>query len=366
MKYMSWNIAGKYHLFRHKVLQEYLENFDVICLTETHSTILKTVHFRNFKIYEFPDTNCNYEYPRGGSCLLVKKELKKYIKHVRLLMTDFIQVIFNNDFQLVNVYIPPVGSVYYDEQYVELLCGVFIEAEETKVIAMGDLNSRFGNLNSVVEGYSYKNNTDTTINENGKHLANMLFNTSSALPLNHLVHGSSVFDGDFTFQRNEQQKSQIDWCIVNKNSLKDIVNFQIKRDCPGISDHKPIVVEVKAKREKSLSAVLRAACNMNYQAANHSKIPSIKCQNTNVQLMKNLLKVEIERTDTEHMTSHDIAQFLHDKIHSTGKIAKIPFNKRDEYQSQLRDSRSEKLECELNKDERGKWEHVMSSNDSKT
>ena len=296
---------------------------------------------------------------------MVKKELKKYIKHVRLLMTDFVQVIFNNDFQLVNVYIPPVGSVYYDEQYVELLCSVFIEAEETKVIAMGDLNARLGNLNSIIEGYSYQKNTDTTVNENGKHLANILFNTSSALPLNHLVQGSNVFDGGFTFQRNEQQKSQIDWCIVNNNSLKDIVNFQIKRDCPGISDHKPIVVEVNTKREKSLSAVLRAACNINYQASNHSKIPLISSHNTNVQFMENLLKVEIQNTDIEHMTSHDIALFLHNTIHSTGKIAKIPFNKRDGYQSQLRNNRCEKLESELSKEERAKWEYVMSSNDSK-
>ena len=75
------------------------------------------------------------------------------------------------------------GSVYYNKQYMELLCSVFIKVDETKVIAMGDLNARFGNLNIVVKGYSYKNNTDRTINENGKHLANMLFNTSSAMPL---------------------------------------------------------------------------------------------------------------------------------------------------------------------------------------
>ena len=58
---MSWNIAGKYELLKLKQLQVYLEQFDIVCLTETHTTITGTVNFPNFKLYEFPDKNCNYE-----------------------------------------------------------------------------------------------------------------------------------------------------------------------------------------------------------------------------------------------------------------------------------------------------------------
>ena len=106
-------------------------------------------------MYEYPDKNCNYEYPRGGICLLVKEEVKMFIKHVKLLMTDFIQVTLTNNNVLEFLYIPPVDSVYYDEQYIELLCSVFVEAKDTPLIAMGDLNARMGDLNIVKSEYIY-------------------------------------------------------------------------------------------------------------------------------------------------------------------------------------------------------------------
>ena len=51
---MSWNIAGKFHMLKLAQLQNYLENFDIVCLTETHSATLKTVSFPKFKMYEYP------------------------------------------------------------------------------------------------------------------------------------------------------------------------------------------------------------------------------------------------------------------------------------------------------------------------
>ena len=95
----------------------------------------------------------------------------------------------------------------------QLLCSKFIEADATNVplIAMGDLNARMGGLNLISDVYSYEKNVDIIMNENGKHVKDILFNATSALPLNHLKSSEHTFDGDFTFKRNEKQ-SQIDWC----------------------------------------------------------------------------------------------------------------------------------------------------------
>ena len=186
---MSWNIAGKFHMLKLAQLQNYLENFDIVCLTETHSTTLKTVSFPKLKMYEYPEKHCNYEYPRGGTCLLIKHEIRKLIKHISLLMTYFIRITFNNNTKIYNLYIPPSDSVYYDEQYVELLCSSFIEGEsDVPKIAIGDLNARIGNLNSISEQYQYDANVDSGTNENGRHLSQILFNTTTAIPLNHLQH----------------------------------------------------------------------------------------------------------------------------------------------------------------------------------
>ena len=165
-----------------------MERYDIIFLTETHAISKGVIQFPNFKQYEYPDINCNYEYPRGGTCVLVKHEMKKFIRNVKLLMTDFVEIVFSNGVHLINIYIPPLDSPYYNEQYVELMCSWFLEADQNSMplIAMGDLNARLGDLSTINEKFTYNSNEDKSMNENGKHIKEMLFNTSSALPLNHL------------------------------------------------------------------------------------------------------------------------------------------------------------------------------------
>ena len=114
LKYISWNIAGKFQIFKLKQVQKYLEKFDIVCLTETRTTTQKTVDFPNFKLYQYPDKDCNYEYPSGGTCLLIKKEIKKLIKHVSLLMTDVIQLTLNNGTKMLTtsvLFTKRVGSL---------------------------------------------------------------------------------------------------------------------------------------------------------------------------------------------------------------------------------------------------------------
>ena len=132
-------------------------------------------------------------------------------------MTDFTETTFTNGLKLIHLYIPPVDSVYYDEQYVQLLCSVFWNADnrESPLVAMGDTNTRLGDLSTIQENYNYDLNPDVNVNENGKHVREMLFNTTTAMPVNHMITENEKFDGGFTFARNEK-KSQIDWCFCNK------------------------------------------------------------------------------------------------------------------------------------------------------
>ena len=189
LKCVSWNIAGKFNYFRSTIMQNFIEKFDIICLTETHAVQAGSIQFPKFKRYEFPDTNCNYEHPRGGICLLVKIEKFKIIKSIILLMTDFIEITFTNGLKLNNLYIPPVDSVYYNEQYLQLMCSLFWEADQRKspMVAMGDTNTRLGDLRKICSSNNYSTNPDTIVNENGKHLCEILLNSTSATPINHMI-----------------------------------------------------------------------------------------------------------------------------------------------------------------------------------
>ena len=366
---VSWNIAGKYELFKSDILQKYVKKYDVICLTETHTIRPGLLTFKNFKRYEFPDVDCNYEHPRGGICLLIKQDKLQYVKSVKLLMTDFIETTFTNNFKLINLYIPPVDSVYYDEQYIQLLCSEFLDADECKLplMAMGDTNTRLGDLNSIHPQHRYTANPDTVINENGKHLREMLFNTTSAVPVNHMMNKISTFDGGFTFCRNNNMKSQIDWCFSNTYQLQHLNEFKIEINGPNISDHKPIVAEININGEKSVDAILGAAKELNDVSENHSKIPVICKKNTDLECLDNLLKIEVNRCSPSTMNSDDISQFLVTHIQRYGKIAKIPTSRRSEI-NDVYDCHHAEPESVIEKIERTdtqKWKFVKECNDSK-
>ena len=267
-KCLSWNIAGKYEILKSKIMQDFIERY--------------------FKIFEFPDTKCNYEHPRGGICTIIKKDKIQYIKNV-------MEIEFENGLTMVNLYIPPVDSVYYDEQYVQLMCSEFYEADvnKTPILSMGDTNTRLGDLSDIQEGHCYSNNPDTKTNENGRHLREVLFATSSATPVNHLINDQQKFDGGFIFHRNDK-KSQIDWCFSNKHGLSYIKSFNLVRDCPNISDHKPIVVDLEISGEKSISHLVKASQELNTLHQNHSKIPRINTENTNLECVQHLLHHAVE------------------------------------------------------------------------
>ena len=360
---VSWNVAGKYGLLKLDQLQKYLEKFDIVCLTETHTIQKGSVNFPMFKTYEFPDLSCNYEYPRGGICLLIKQNVRDYIKQVKLLMTDFIEIVFTNNSKLVYTYIPPIDSVYYDEQYIELLCSIFMEGDNDNipVISMGDINSRLGSL-SDINDLTYSNNPDNRLNENGRHLKQVMFSSTSAIPVNHLQTVDHKFDGGFTFSRNEK-RSQIDWCFVNRLSLPSVQRFIIDKQCPSISDHHAIVTTIKVDGECSMNMLLKAAQEINITQENHSKVPLVSSKNTNLTCLNELLKLEVEKLTPDNMSSHGIADFLHTKIQQLGKICKEKKTIVEISRNAPEHSRS--FQETLRRTEEAKWNFVRENKDSK-
>ena len=371
LKCLSWNIAGKYELFKSNILQTFLNKYDIISLTETHTIRKGMLNFPNFKRYEFPDVHCNYEYPRGGICLLVKKDKKDYVKSVKLLMTDFLETTFTNNAKLITLYIPPVDSVYYDEQYIQLLCSEFIDNDSCKspLIAMGDTNTRLGDLNSCGLLHRYVENPDKVVNENGRHFRDMLFNTTSAVPINHMIRDTSTYDGGFTFCRNNNAKSQIDWCFCNTYQLQHLNGFKIERNEPQISDHKPIVAEIFIDGEKSIDTILKAAKELNNTYSNHSRIPVISKDNTNFQCLENLIKIEIDKCDPRTMNSNELSHFLVNGIQRYGKIAKLPSAQRPEVIDQYGNRNGEvgagSVIEKIDREDIENWKFIRESNDSK-
>ena len=61
---ISWNINGKTELLQSKHVQRFIDNFNMVFLTETCATPRKSIKSEIFVIYEYPDYDCNIEHPR--------------------------------------------------------------------------------------------------------------------------------------------------------------------------------------------------------------------------------------------------------------------------------------------------------------
>ena len=95
---------------------------------------------------------------------------------------------------------------------------------------MGDLNARVGEPRIRDENgnqYEYRGIKDHTINDHGRTLVNVC-NNKKLVVVNHLIYGEKRIDGNLTFKRKDEWISEIDLCIVKKESLCMIKEIEIK------------------------------------------------------------------------------------------------------------------------------------------
>ena len=122
-------------------------------------------------------------------------------------------------------------------------------------------------------------------------------------------------------------------------------------------------MEVQVGGEISLNSILRAAKELNAVVCNHSKIPVIDTDNTDMKLLENLLQIDINECDFSAMTSNDMAEFLHYGIHQYGRVAR---KRREEPVTYIEGHVRNKTALEeIERNEIDKWRFLMECNDSK-
>ena len=115
---------------------------------------------------------------------------------------------------------------------------------EDKVIILGDLNSRMGNLDTFSDGgidVSYQDNADPLSNSNGRDIAT-LCQANNMKPVNHMMYRSKQFDGNFTFKKKDRWISQLDWSLVSTSCIQNIISFDVLQIATLLSDHAPIAL----------------------------------------------------------------------------------------------------------------------------
>ena len=164
------------------------------------------------------------------------------VGQVDITHTNHIVVTLKGGHRIFGSYIPPSESIYFSEEFLWDIPFFFTPKDSNKMIlGGGDLNSRVGDLrnkNTCV----YKKNPDRETNSNGRSLK-QICNKYNIRTLNNLSIDGKVFDGDFTFCK-DNRKSQVDLCLSNDCALNSIQAFRIHNLPINFSDHSPISTEL--------------------------------------------------------------------------------------------------------------------------
>lgn len=237
VKILSWNINGVGSKFDKPVINNFITNFDIMIVMETH---FKT-RYKDVDGFELVCRSASSSAGRGGVALYLNSlcDLKLHIldnDHCDSVCVEILQY----DIILLAPYITPSNSKYYNNslfQYIKFVADFY---KEKNVFIIGDLNCRI-NIPTNIDPLKlyYKPNPDPVTNENGKRMID-LCEKNKLIAINGLVSDKVNCDTDFTWFR-ANLKSQNDWAFCNSTNC--IHKFSILNKYE-VSDHKPICLEL--------------------------------------------------------------------------------------------------------------------------
>ena len=235
----------------------------------------------------------------------------------------FIFKIKDSELVIIAMYIPPSNSLYYDRISFYNLQLIYEKFRSSKLLIVGDLNTRFGTPVCPNKNFGYNQNPDPTINENGRILLAWLNDHTDILILNGLHSDQFNFDSKFTCYRSKDRCSQND--IVMTNSVKDIKKMNILEK-NIYSDHCAISVVINVKMKTPLNFLLDCAnecLKYDHMDINKRKLPTLNSLDVNWTLAIPELTNEANRINdlinNETLCSETLNTLITNSIYKTCK-----------------------------------------------
>ena len=302
LKIVGLNVCGLASKLQNPEFIEFIQENDIICLTETKTDKADVIDIENFHAFCKHRTSLSYR-KSGGIVVYVRDIYSKYVTIIEndcdhLLWIRIDNKAFNN-FQnhiiIGSVYIPPINSRYastdiFDE--IERETRNFSDSSECLCL-IGDFNSRVAmekdyfeyhdeeTLTSIINDNIFRNEScnisnitaygftvgrqskDKTVNHFGK---NLLCKHCNIFILN--GRGNTDIEGEFTCKNC----SVVDYCIANINFIKHVSEMCIHPFSALYSDvHNPIVVTMKLQPILDLNFSQTKTTSMLNKCRNHSE-----------------------------------------------------------------------------------------------
>ena len=246
--------------------------------------------FRQYDIIFLSELKCSYPFSipgyvcirsdivkgeefRGGVAVLFRSPIWKFVYDIQ---KEHDQVWFRlkntPNFLYGAVYIPPRDSPYYSAESFALLQSKCIDGS-SKVLIMGDINSRISNLSQFENpplGFIYSMNPDHSTNANGSCTVDIC-QACEMIPVNHLTYKGNPFPGALTYRQKSNWISQLDWAIISKSAVPQIKSFIFHKDLSLPTDHAAIGIKLENFDVTANELLLRAES----LGSSHTKNPSL-------------------------------------------------------------------------------------------
>ena len=279
---VTYNIEGLSQLYEPE-MRCYLADFDFCFIVETFATTFPSSLFPLYDVFVAPGvklSEADTARLSGGVALLVKKELGKFVKQVKVEYDNMIVLklasnLFGTDTPVVllGVYIPPISSNYYRETEIhngvalveQCILDLIEEIGEVPFILLGDFNARTGNnspesgedeqvLFDIFADTDYdlgrangRSSKDKEVNDFGKYLLNV------CEEFDFQILNGSKYDcdcGNFTYV-SSSGCSVIDYYIISRNLLPLSLSLKVAQRVE--SKHMPVELTIGCQREETVN-----------------------------------------------------------------------------------------------------------------
>ena len=275
---MGLNVGGITSKFRYNILSEYVESFDVCCISETKLNKIPANEFPGHDILTFKQKTSLH-----GLAMFIKLGVFNFVQKVKLKSTSVFWVALGSSINSVYfvvgaVYIPGDCSKYADPNDFDFICEDILTLKnkfQSHIILIGDFNSRTGVRSDFEQFSEYetifkekldklgicieRHNMDKKVDTYGRNLINMCM--FSSLKIVNGRFGSDRGVGNLTCHK-PRGKSTVDYCLVSDGLLDCISNFYVDTFDRCMSDvHSPICLEINLPYNVVNAAV---ACDQKY------------------------------------------------------------------------------------------------------
>lgn len=360
LKILSLNVAGLMNKLEYGILQHFITNYDVICISESHLEECDIENI-NFDDYECLFHNRKSFVRSGGLVTIIKKEFYDYCESIVKTGQECVQWTKINSkllgFNLVigNIYLPPTNSKYIlgdelDTIYEEM---ADISSEiNCEFCLVGDFNARTNILHDFITLESSvaneadivdvsnmylseeclvnwgiqveRKNSDTKpIDKRGDQLLSLCKSTGTLI-VNGRV-GRDRLVGSHTCEKMTEyglSKSLIDYAIASPNLFSRISDFYIGIQDKLLSDvHMPLSIHISFENtnNEEMAVLNRNDCtNVSKEAENNGAKFKSKWDPNKKDIFKNSFDTdsiiditrELDNLHMESVTSSEIETFI--------------------------------------------------------